>query len=128
MPKKPKNPSKELQYIGDCIRDARNDNHLTQQELAEATGGGLRHLQNIEKGMINPSYEVLAPIVRRLAMSADVLFYPDITQQKKEESLLLCKFATCTEDERRFILSTVDFMVEQFIRRRNKELSDGEKK
>jgi len=126
MPKKQKAPSKELQYIGDRIRDARNDSNLTQQELADATGRGIRHLQGIERGLVNPSYEVLSSIICRLAMSADALFYPDLTKQEEDESHLLCKFAACTEEERRFILSTVDFMVEQFIRRRNKQTSSSE--
>lgn len=122
MPRKKKTPSKKLQYLGDRIRTARNDNHLTQQAIADQTGVGLRHYQNIEKGVINPSYEVLSAIIHRLAMSADVLFYPDILQQEKEVRHLLCKFAACTEEERQFLLNTVDCMAEQFISRRQGEL------
>ncbi len=56
-------------------------------------------------------------------MSADALFYPDITKVEEETKYLLCKFAACTEDERRFLLETVDFMVEQFIYHRHQEAS-----
>ena len=120
MPRKKKIPSKHLQYLGECIRAERNNCHLTQQMMADQTGVGLRHYQNIEKGLINPSYEVLSAIIHRLAMSADVLFYPDISQQDEEVRHLLSKFAACTEAERRFLLNTVDCMVEQFISRRQK--------
>ena len=112
MPKKRKIPSKELQYLGDQIKAERVHCGLTQQALADQTGRGLRHLQNLESGLINPSYEVLFSIIHRLAISADVLFYPDITKVEEETKHLLCKFAACTEDERRFLLETVDFMVE----------------
>lgn len=124
MPKKKKVPSKRLKYLGERIRATRNDQHLTQQAMADQTGVGLRHYQNIEKGLINPSYEVLSAIIQRLAMSADVLFFPEISQQEEEMRHLNCKFAACTAEERRFLLSTVDHMVEQFISRRQRDASE----
>ncbi len=125
MPKKQKKkvPDPKLQYLGDRIKAARNENHLTQQALAEQAGIGLRHYQNIENGLINPSYKVLSAIVHRLAMSTDILFYSDISQLEEEKKHLLSKFASCTEDERRFLLKTVDCMAEQFISCRQEELS-----
>lgn len=126
MPKKrdKKVPDPKLQYLGDRIKAARNDNHLTQQALADQAGIGLRHFQNVENGLINPSYKVLSAIVHRLAISADTLFYPDISQEKEEVQHLLSKFAACTEAERRFLLNTVDCMVEQFISRRLEKPSE----
>ena len=126
MPKKQKKkiPDPKLQYLGKRIKAARNMNHLTQQTLADQAGIGIRHYQNIESGLINPSYKVLSCIIQRLAMSTDILFYPDISQLEKEKSHLLSKFAACTEEERRFLLNTMDYMVEQFISRHN-ETSEG---
>lgn len=120
MPKKEnkKIPDPKLQYLGDRIKAVRTDNHLTQQALADQAGIGLRHYQNIESGVINPSYKVLSAIIYRLAMSADSLFYPDTDRLEREQSHLLSKFAACTEEERRFLLNTVDCMVEQFVSRR----------
>ena len=123
MPKKKKAPTKELQYLGDQIKANRDRCRLTQQQLADQAGRGIRHIQNIEGGISNPSYEVLSSIVHRLAMPTDVLFYQNIEKVEEETRHLLCKFAACTEDERRFLLETVDFMVEQFIRRRYEEIS-----
>jgi len=128
MPKKPKKPSKELQYLGNRIRTERHNCRLTQQELADQTEKGLRHIQNIEKGLINPSYEVLSAIIHRLGMSADILFYPDISKQDAEIKHLLNKFAACTEEERQFLLKTVDYMVEQFIRYRHEGSSSDQSK
>lgn len=121
MPKKKAVLSKELQYLGEQIKTERNRCGLTQQDLADQAGRGLRHLQGIENGLVNPSYQVLSSIVHRLAMSGDILFNPDIGEQEKELRHLLNKFAACTEEERRFLLETVDFMVEQFIRHRCEE-------
>ena len=124
MPKKQKKkvPDPELQYVGGCIKTARNANHLTQQAVADQAGIGLRHYQNIEGGVINPSFKALSSIIHRLGMSADILFYPDIGRLEEEKSRLLTKFAACTEEERQFLLNTMDCMAEQFISRRGEKL------
>ena len=115
--KKVKTPTKELQYLGEQIKAERNRCGLTQQELADQAGRGLRHIQGIESGVVNPSYAVLSSIVHRLAMSGNVLFFPDMPQVEIEVQHLLCKFAVCTEDERQIILHTLDCLAEQFLRR-----------
>ena len=116
---KPKKmPSKELLYLGECIAAARMSSGLKQQELAEQCHRGLRHIQNIESGLANPSYEVLSDIIHRLGISADTLFFPDIKKQEEEMRHLLNKFAACTEDEQQILLKTLDCMAEQFLMRR----------
>ena len=70
-----KEPSKELKYLGGCIGAARANSGLTQQELADQCHRGLRHIQNIESGLANPSYEVLSDIIHRLGISADAVFF-----------------------------------------------------
>ena len=113
-----KEPSKELLYLGEHIAAARMASGLTQQELADQCHRGLRHIQNIESGLANPSYEVLSEIIHRLGISADALFFPDITRQEEVIRHLLNKFAACTEDERQILLKTLDCMTEQFLKRR----------
>ena len=88
-----------LQHIGAIVSGRRNEEHLTQQQLAQQTGRGLRHIQNIEKGRVNASIEVL--------------FYPEMPKIEQQTKQLLCKFAACTEEERAFLLKTLDCMVEQ---------------
>ena len=115
--KSKKEPTKELLYLVERITAARMASGLTQQELAEQCHRGLRHIQNIESGLANPSYEVLSDIIHRLGISADTLFFPDITKQEEEIRHLLSKFAACTEDERQIFLKTLDCMAEQFLMR-----------
>lgn len=76
-------------------------------------GRGLRYIPNIEKGRVNASVEVLADVIYRLGLSADVLFYPEMPEIEQQTKQLPCKFAACTEDERLFLLKTLDCMVEQ---------------
>lgn len=122
-----KEPSKELLYLGERIGAARTGSGLTQQELADQCHRGLRHIQNIESGLANPSYEVLSDIIHRLGISADTLFFPDITKQEEEVRHLLNKFAACTEDERQILLTTLDCMTEQFLMRHYKSSEEKAK-
>ena len=78
-----------LQHIGAIVSGKRNEEHLTQQQLAQQTGRGLRHIQNIEKGRVNASIEVLADVIYRLGLSADVLFYQDMPKVEQQTKQLL---------------------------------------
>ena len=118
MPKGRNAPSSDLQELGRRIKAERKNCGLTQQEFAHKTEVGFRHIQNIEKGLINPSYEVLLPIVRRLGMSDDILFNPHMAKAEEESRHFLNKLAVCTDEERKFILNTLDFMVEEFLKNR----------
>ena len=64
-------PKDKLSYLGNCIRQARNDCNLTQQDLADQSHVAIKTIQMIEKGKINPSYEILYPLIKRLGISAN---------------------------------------------------------
>lgn len=113
-----KMPSKELLYLGECVEAARTASGLTQQELADQCHRGLRHIQNIEGGLVNPSFQVLSDLIHRLGMSADILFFPDMEKTEGEVRHLLSKFTACSEDERQILLSTLDCLAEQFLKHR----------
>ena len=104
--------------MGQRIKKAREECGLTQQELAEQTGRGLRHLQDIEKGRKNPSFDMLASYINRLGIAPNELFYTDVPAVEKEVQHLMGKLLACTEDERAILLKTLDCMADQFISRR----------
>lgn len=105
-------------HMGECIKEARERCGLTQQELADQAGRGIRHLQDIEKGRKNPSVDVLASYISRLGIAPNELFYSDASVVEKDVQHLMGKLLACTKDEREFILKTLDFMAEEFISRR----------
>lgn len=109
-----------LKHIGAIVSVKRKENHLTQQQLAQQTGRGLRHIQNVEKGRVNASIEVLADVIYQLGLSADVLFYPDMPEVEQQAKQLLCQLAVCTESERVFLLKTLEYMVGQIMQCRSK--------
>lgn len=107
-------------HMGNRIKEAREECGLTQQELAEQTGRGLRHLQDIEKSRKNPSFDVLASYIGRLGVAPNELFYSDVPAAEKEVQHFMGKFLACTEDERKILLKTLDCLAEQFISRHYK--------
>lgn len=120
-------PKDKLAHLGSCIRTARHDCKLTQQELP-SPHVAIKTIQNIEKGQMNHSFEILYPIVNRLGISANILFNPDSTEDEEEIQHLIGKFQVCSSEDRKFMLNTVDCMVEQLLARQSgSETKDPER-
>ena len=113
-------------YLGQCVRDARKRCGLTQQDLADRSGMGLRHIQNIEYGLVNPSYECLDALIKSLGVSANLLFHPDMSEQDIELERFIGKYLSCTEEERRILLHTAEFMADQFMERHTEQPTSEE--
>ena len=98
-------PKDTATHLGNCIRAARQSCRLTQQELADQCHVAVKSVQKIENGTMNPSFDILRPIVRRLGISGDLLFYPELSDEDTDVKHLIGKF----------MLNTVDCMTEQFL-------------
>jgi len=75
----------------------------------------IKTVQKIENGTMNPSFDILRPIVRRLGISGDALFYPELSDEELDIKHLIGKFQSCRPQEQKFMLNTVDCMSEQFL-------------
>ena len=66
---------KELDFssIGQRIRVVRNDKHLTQEYLANATGVNVSHISNIETSNVKVSLTLLVQICNALDVTMDYL-------------------------------------------------------
>lgn len=106
-------PKDKLTHLGNCIRAARHACNLTQQELADQCHVAIKTVQNIEKGTMNPSFEILYPIINRLGISANTLFNPNYTNDEQEMQHLIGKFQACNSQEREFVLNILDYLLEQ---------------
>ncbi len=104
-----------LKNMGQELRNARKERNMTQQQLADYTKHGLRHIQRIELGKVNPTFEMLYVLVHELKISADPLFFPDMADSEKEMRHLQAKMNACTEEERQMIIQTMDYLATQFI-------------
>ena len=86
--------------LGDTIRQARIDNKLTQEQLAELVQITPTHLKHIESEHRKPSIEVLFALAETLHFSLDALFITDGSKEnsrRKNELQLLIN--TCSDNE-----------------------------
>ena len=52
---------------------------------------------------MNPSFEILYPIVNRLGISANILFNPEISDEDMDVEHLIGKFQICHPQERNIL-------------------------
>lgn len=65
---------KNQERIGRNIKKARKKIKLTQNELAENVGVHVSYISRIERGVVNPSIEVISNIAKALKVkSSDIL-------------------------------------------------------
>ena len=108
-------PKDRLVYLGIYIRNARLNCGLTQQELADQSNVAIKTVQMIEKGQMNPSYEILYSLVKRLGISANTLFNPEISDTAEEVQRFIGKFQACDSQSRKVLLNTLDYLAEQLL-------------
>ena len=120
-------PKDMLQYLGTFIRKSRKDCKLTQEELAEQTGVSARHIANIEKGKINPSYEVLTTLKSRLGFSGESLLHPDLSAQDEELNLFIGKYLACSEHDRKILIGTLNCLADKLLCTENTPEMDSKK-
>ncbi len=65
----------EPKVLGNAIKDARINNNLSQEELAELVGITPTHLKHIESEHRKPSIEVLFKLTETLHLSLDNLIF-----------------------------------------------------
>lgn len=58
------------QDLGNQFRKEREKQRLTQAEVAKASGVGINYYAQIERGEVNPSYEIMRSIAKALKMKS----------------------------------------------------------
>ncbi len=98
----------ELKQIGARIRAARQDQNMSQQELAEASHISLPHISEIELGKSKMNILTFRQIIEALQVSADSILRADVPEVKnifkKEFSDL---FDDCTPQELEMLINLV---------------------
>lgn len=108
-------PNNVLPVLGEQLKKARKDRDLTQEQLAERSGLSTRHMAKIEKGDVNPSFEVLSTLVKTLGVSFDAIFDPASEQVEADLQEIAGLYRACPEQGRRLILVAVRAMVKALM-------------
>ena len=114
-------------YLGNRVQQARKACKLTQQELSDQTGVSIKMIQCIENGSVNPSYEILFPIVNRLGLTTSNLFNVEPDEHEEEINRFLGKFRACNRSNQLLLLNTLDFLAEQLLVRQNEKCKNTER-
>jgi DNA-binding XRE family transcriptional regulator len=101
-----------IKNLATVVRTAREELGLSQAALAEQIGCDTRTILNIENNRGNPKFEILCQIISYLQISADKIFYPEISQTGVHKQQLLLKVQTCNETEAEYLLPMVDYLLE----------------
>ena len=108
-------PKNGLPVLGERLKKARKDRGLTQEQLAERSGLSTRHIAKIEKGDVNPSFEVLSTLVKTLGVSFDAIFDPASEQVKAELQEIADLYRACPEQGQRLILAAIQAMTREMM-------------
>ena len=73
-----------IKELGRRIQKARKEKGLTQQELADLSHVSLKHVQGCERGVKNPSFEVLRAFCKVLNLSLDSLMNLDLPEASRQ--------------------------------------------
>jgi transcriptional regulator with XRE-family HTH domain len=106
-------PKDKLIELGKYIRTERLACNLTQQELADQCNLAIKTVQNIENGRMNPSFEILSPLVKRLGLSGNTVFDQNNSEQDEEIQHFIGKLLACSPENRKVLLHTLDCLYEQ---------------
>ena len=108
-------PNKNLVELGARLRTARNSRGFTLDQLSDRSGYSSRHIANIEKGDVNPSFEVLSNLVKALGVSFDTVFDPADEQMEAEIQEITGLYRACPEQGRRLILASTRAMAHELM-------------
>ncbi len=97
--------------LRNTLKRAREDSNLTQQELADAIGTGIRTVGGAESGSGNPRFDTLFRSVRYLNIPGDAIFYPETLRNAVDSNMdkvptyrqLQTHLAGCSEHEIKLI-------------------------
>ena len=111
-------PKNGLPVLGERLKKARKDRGLTQEQLAERSGLSTRHIAKIEKGDVNPSFEVLSTLVKTLGVSFDAIFDPASEQVAAELQEIAGLYRACPEQGWQLILAAIWAMARELMDKR----------
>ena len=100
-----------VKTLGTVIRNAREEQGMTQALLAEKLGIDVRTIINIENFRGNPKFEVLYPLITTLKIPADQIFYPNSDTTGSAKCQLLWELQNCTEEEAEALLPLIEYML-----------------
>ena len=114
MSEKKYTPDENLKKLGNQVRQLRKGRKWSQQKLSDVSGLAVRTISRIERGVMNPSFEVLTTLVDVLDISFDFLFTSPNNQDTDLQEIIGL-YRACPEQGRRLILASTRAMAHELM-------------
>ncbi len=105
--------SKNTNFTGNLIKEARENYKYTTEECAEKIGISTRYLQKIENEGNLPSYGTLRNIVQLFSMDTNYLFYDNYNKDDFLRSNVIQKIKLCDDYELNVISATLNALLDK---------------
>ena len=115
MSEKKLSPDDNLKKLGKQVRQLRKGHNWSQQKLSDVSGLAVRTISRIERGLMNPSFEVLAILVDVLGISFDFLF-TSLDDKDTDLQEIIGLYRACPEEGHQLILAVVRTMANEMIK------------
>lgn len=98
--------------LSSVIKSARTRSGLTMESLAEKVDITERYLYRIENENKKPSFDVLHRLIRELAISPDLIFYPEKLSKESEIENFTRMLLNCDDRSMEIIKATIKAALE----------------
>ena len=102
-----------IKELGRRIQKARKKKGLTQQELADLSHVSLKHVQGCERGVKNPSFEVLRAFCKVLNLSLDSLMNLDLPEDEQAANDMRQLYLSCPPAARKVLLNSTRALADE---------------
>ena len=99
--------------IGRILRENREAQGLTRQQLSEKSTISDRQVSAIELGEKGPSMNSLELLLRSLGLPADRVFYPELSEDDPVLSQITHSAASCTEQQKRMVIGFIRMLQDE---------------
>ena len=104
---------KELNVkIGERIRRARTDAHVTQERLAEMIDVSPQYISDLERGVVGISVATLRRVCTALRVSSDSILFDANGDQRVDAYMNVPSFQWLTERQRNLLLKMIECFIE----------------
>lgn len=104
-------PKETLTQLGERARQIRKERKMSQQKVADKSGLALRTVSRIERGLMNPSFEVLSTLAAALETSLKNLLSSPDNEDNADVQELVELYRNCSQTGQRLILASVRTIV-----------------
>lgn len=105
-----------INHMGQLIKEARIKNSISRELLAERVGISVRYMTAIENEGRKPSYKYLSLILQNLGLSADKIFYPEISADDGIYDQITKLLRLCNDNELNITRSLIYSLLDNRIK------------